>query len=103
MAKKKASDTVADRIAEFIGTAMGDLMGRKDTLMRQLQEVEAQIGEVRERVAKQFGQSVPVHRGAKKSARKAAKKARVISAKTRAKMAAAAKKRWAKAKKAARS
>lgn len=116
MAKKgKESTTVADQIAEFIGRSMGELLNRKDSLQRQLAEVEGQIAEVGHRVSEQFVQYAPPAGTRKKGGKRAgarsrggksktaAKKARrPVSPETRRKMAEAAKKRWAAVKKAAR-
>ena len=107
MAKSKSdgSDGVADQIAEFIGKTMGDLVNRKESLQRELSEVEGQIAGVRDAVVRQLGPTVRAGRKAGKRAIKRGRKAvktarRALSPETRAKMAAAAKKRWAAAKKA---
>lgn len=107
--------SVADQVATFIGRTLGELLNRKDTLARQMAEVDSQIAEVKDRVVKQFGDYLPARtpagrarravsrkvRGARKAATKAAGKAakgaRTVSAETRAKMAEAARKRWARA------
>ena len=110
MAKtRKATTNVADSIAEFIGRSMGDLLNRKEALQRQLAEVENQIMEVGHRVNRQLGQlTTPARRrrgrrsGVKGVADQAVlqvkKATRTISPETRQKMAAAAKKRWARVK-----
>ena len=49
MSKKTASDSVADQIASFIGKSMGELLNKKESLQRQLAEVEKQISGVRKR------------------------------------------------------
>lgn len=99
----KAS-TVADQVAEFIGRTMGELLNRKDALARQMAEVDSQIADVRKRVTKQVGSYLPattrrarVQRAVTKKTRATKRAVREISEETRAKMAEAAKKRWAKA------
>jgi hypothetical protein len=42
--------SVADQVAEYIGTSLADLMNRKDALARQLSAVDRQIAAVRKRV-----------------------------------------------------
>ena len=49
---------VADQVAEYIGTSLGDLMNRKDALARQLAAVDQQIAAVRKRV-KDAAQKLP--------------------------------------------
>ena len=55
MSKKRASDSVADQIASFIGKSMGELVNKKESLQAQLADVEKQIDGVRRKVLKQFG------------------------------------------------
>ena len=103
MSKKRASDSVADQIASFIGKSMGELMNKKDSLQAQLADVEKQIDGVRRKVLKQFGGADAVARKAKSAVTRAGKSVRrELSPETRRKMAIAAKKRWAKARKAAK-
>ena len=40
MSKKKPGDTIADQIAKFIGKSMGELVNKKESLERQLADVE---------------------------------------------------------------
>ena len=48
-----ASETgAAGQVAEYIGTSLADLMNRKDTLVRQLGDVDRQIASVRQAGAK---------------------------------------------------
>lgn len=99
--KSKSADGVAESIAAFIGTSMGGLAGRKDALQKELADVERQIAGVRDSVMRQFGGVAAVKRAVRKVVKGATKSARkAVSPATRAKMAAAAKQRWAKAKKA---
>lgn len=101
MAKRKPGNSVADGIAAYIGKALGGLASRKDALQRELADVERQISGVRDSVMRQFDEvPLPRRKGARKAAGRAAK--RVMSPEARAKMAAAAKRRWAAAKKAGR-
>ncbi len=95
--------TVADQVAEFIGRTMGELLNKKDSLNKQMAEVDDQIADIRKRVVSQFGALVPpVSRGrraVKSAARKvraAAAGAREVSEETRTKMAEAARRRWAR-------
>ena len=55
MTKKKSGDTIADQIAKFIGKSMGELVNKKESLERQLADVERQIAGVRNKVLRQFG------------------------------------------------
>ena len=56
--------TVADQVAEFIGRTMGELLNKKDSLNKQMAEVDDQIADIRKRVVSQFGALVPpVSRG----------------------------------------
>ena len=95
--------TVADQVAEFIGRSLGELLNRKDALTKQMADVDRQIADVRQRVVRQFGEHLPTpreRRRAKKAIRRRVKAAgatiREISEDTRQKMAAAARKRWAR-------
>jgi hypothetical protein len=95
---KSTGIEVADRVADFIGKSLGELMNRKDALQTELARVDAEMLSVRDSVMRQFGDAIPQ---ARKVARKAARQAkRAFSPETRAKMADAAKRRWAKAKRA---
>jgi hypothetical protein len=98
-----ASGTVADQVAEFIGRTMGELLNRKDTLSKQMADVDRQIADVRQRVVRQFGQYLPTpaeqpraRRTATRRAKGATATAREVSEDTRRKMAEAARKRWAR-------
>lgn len=103
MSKKTASDNVADQIATFIGKSMGELLNKKESLQSQLAEVEQQIAGVRKRVLKQFGGAEKTSRKAKSALKRAGKAMRrELSPATRRKMAIAARKRWAKVRKAAK-
>ena len=73
MRKKTASDSVADQIASFIGKSMGELLNKKESLQRQLAEVEKQISGVRKKVLKQFGGASKTRRKAKNALKRAGK------------------------------
>ena len=103
MSKKTASDSVADQIATFIGKSMGELLNKKESLQSQLADVEKQISGVRDKVLKQFGGAAKTRRKAKSALKRAGKALRrELSPATRRKMAIAAKKRWARVRKAAK-
>lgn len=103
MSKKRASDSVADQIASFIGKSMGELVNKKESLQKQLADVERQIDGVRRKVLKQFGGAETAARKAKSRLKRAGKAVRrELSPDTRRKMAIAAKKRWARVRKAAK-
>jgi len=97
-----SSGTVADQVAEYIGRSMGELLNKKDALAKQMADVDAQIADIRSRVMKQFGGYLPgttTKRGKPSRAarvRSAGKSLRKVSSETRAKMAEAARKRWAR-------
>jgi hypothetical protein len=103
MSKKTASDSVADQIASFIGKSMGELVNKKESLQAQLADVEKQIDGVRKKVLKQFGGAEKAGRKATSALKRAGRSVRrELSPETRRKMAVAAKKRWARARKAAK-
>jgi len=103
MSKKTAGDSVAEQIASYIGKSMGELVNKKESLQAQLADVEKQIDGVRRKVLKQFGGADVVARKAASTIKRAGKTVRrELSPETRRKMAVAAKKRWAKARKAAK-
>jgi hypothetical protein len=83
--------------AAMVGRELGKLAARKDALARQLASVDREIAAVRDSVARAVGGGVPAAR-LKAAVRRRAK--RVMSPEARAKMAVAAKRRWAAAKKA---
>lgn len=98
-----SSGTVADQVAEFIGRSMGELLNKKDQLSKQMVDVDQQIAEIRSRVVKQFGDYLPpttrrakVRRAVDRKVKAAGKTIRKVSSETRAKMAEAARKRWAR-------
>jgi hypothetical protein len=94
---RKSAASVAEKVAMFIGRSMAELVNRKDALVNQLAEVDAQIAAVQKRVTAQFGQFAGTPRRRRRAAaRKASGSSRrVISKETREKMAAAARRRWA--------
>ena len=77
---------------------MGELINKKELLERQLADVEGQIAGVRHKVLRQFGGTVQARRRVKRAVKGAVRAAkRELSPETRRKMAASAKRRWAKA------
>lgn len=94
MARKSGSGG----IAAMVGRELGKLAARKDALAKQLATVEREIAAVRDSVTKALSaREIPfpkVKAKAKRGGRRA------LSAATRAKMAEAAKRRWAAVKKA---
>jgi hypothetical protein len=101
--KSPGEGNVADQVAEFIGRTMGELLNKRDSLSRQMADVERQISDVRQRVVKQFGEYIPTPRERRKVKRAVSRRvaagtaaAREVSEATREKMAAAARKRWAR-------
>jgi hypothetical protein len=108
LAKKKTAATdpsVADKIAEFIGASLAGLLNEKDQLTKRLAQIEKEIVGVTGKVSKQLGRYVPTSlpgftssEGPKRGPGRpkgAARKRKPMSAETKAKMATAAKKRWA--------
>jgi hypothetical protein len=91
---------VADQVAEFIGRTMGELLNRKDSLTKQMADVDQQIADIRQRVVRQFGSYMPAQarpgRPAARKRRGTAASSRTVSAETRRKMADAARRRWAR-------
>jgi hypothetical protein len=92
--------TVADQVAAFIGRTMGELLNRKDSLTKQMADVDQQIADIRQRVVRQFGSYLPATakagRPAARKRRSGAASARTVSTETRRKMAEAARRRWAR-------
>lgn len=85
-------------IAAMVGRELGKLAARKDGLAKQLAAVEKEIAVVRDSVTKALSaREIPFPK-ARAKAKRAGRRA--LSPETRAKMAAAAKRRWAAAKKA---
>lgn len=98
MAKSTGNDA-ADRVADIIGRALGELANRKDALQKELTVVERQISAVRDKVLAALPEAGEAAGRTAGRASKAVGKARTLSAATRRKMADAARRRWAKAKK----
>jgi hypothetical protein len=65
----RTTGSAADQIAEFIGRRLGELLNQKDTLAKQLADVETQLLEVRQQVTQQFGSVLPATRGRRKGKR----------------------------------
>ena len=110
MAKKKAENesTLADQVAEYVGKSLGDLLNRRDTLLKEVQSIDSQVAAVSKRVTKQLGKWVPYGAPQEGSAEKAAKAGktgskrsrRKFTAEQRAEVAERMKKYWAKRRKA---
>ena len=103
MKDQSSSGTVADQVAEFIGRTMGELLNKKETLSKQMAEVDSQIADIRKRVVSQFGGLVPSANRGKRALKAASRKVRAakagireVSEETRTKMAEAARRRWAR-------
>jgi hypothetical protein len=82
-------------LAALVGRELGKLAARKDSLAKELADIERQIAAIGNSVSRAMGMSAP---RAAASARKVARRA--MSPATRRKMAAAMRRRWAEAKKA---
>jgi len=110
MAKKKTEtdSTLADQVAEYVGKSLGDLLNRRDTLLKEVQSIDGQVAAVSKRVSKQLGKWIPYGAPAEGAAEKAAKAGktgskrsrRKFSAEQRAEVAERMKKYWAKRRKA---
>jgi hypothetical protein len=110
MAKKKveSESTLADQVAEFMGKSLGDLLNRRDALLKEVQAIDGQVAAVSKRVTKQLGKWVPYgapQEGRLEKAAKAGKAGskrsrRKFTAEQRAEVAERMKKYWAKRRKA---
>jgi hypothetical protein len=110
MAKRKpeAESTLADQVAEYVGKSLGDLLNRRDALLKEVQSIDTEVSAVSKRVAKQLGKWVPYGAPAEGPAEKAAKAGKTGSKRARRKFTAAQraevaermKKYWAKRRKA---
>lgn len=110
MAKKRAEaeSTLADQVAEFVGKSLGDLLNRRDALLKEVGTIDGQVAAVSKRVTKQLGKWVPYGAPAEGPAEKAAKAGktgskrsrRKFTAEQRAEVAERMKKYWAKRRKA---
>ena len=61
MAKRKTEveSTLADQVAEYVGKSLGELLNRRDALLKEVSTIDGQVAAVSKRVAKQFGKWVP--------------------------------------------
>jgi hypothetical protein len=98
-----STGTLADQVAEFIGRTMGELLNKKDSLTKQMADVDDQIADIRRRVVSQFGALVPATSRGRRAVKRATRKVRAaaagvreVSEETRTKMAEAARRRWAR-------
>lgn len=53
------NETVADQIAEYVGRTMGELMNRRDALMKEVSGIDEQVAAVTQRLSSQLGQYLP--------------------------------------------
>ena len=97
MAKRSSGKRIADGISSYIDKAVGKLTSRRDALRKELAQVEKELESVRDTVIAGLKSSP---RGRRSTASRVGRAARQLSAATRKKMADAAKRRWAAAKKA---
>jgi hypothetical protein len=107
---KKAEDgsTLADQVAEYVGKSLGDLLNRRDALLKEVQGIDAQVAAVSKRVTKQLGEWIPYGAPAEGALERAAKAGktgskrsrRKFTAEQRAEVAERMKKYWAKRRKA---
>src|SRR5690348_2494851 len=89
MAKKQKADaTLADQVAEYVGKSLGELLNRRDALLKEVRSIDGQVAAVNRRVAAQFGKWVPY---AAESAGKAAGAVTVAGRRARRKFSAAQK------------
>lgn len=96
MAKRTSGTRIADGISSYIDKAVNKLTSRRDALQKELAHVERELAGVRSRVIAGLKGS---GRG-RRSVGGVVRATRQLSAATRKKMADAAKRRWAAAKKA---
>lgn len=108
--KTEAEATLADQVAEFMGKSLGDLMNRRDALLREVASIDSQVAAVSKRVTKQLGKWIPYSAPTEGPAQKAAKAGktgskrarRKFTAEQRAEVAERMKKYWAKRRKEAK-
>jgi hypothetical protein len=93
MAKRTSGTRIADGISSYIDKAVGKLTSRRDALRKELDQVERELAGVRASVMAGLKGSGKPRRGIVRAARQ-------LSTATRKKMAEAARRRWAAAKKA---
>lgn len=96
MAKRTSGTRIADGISSYIDKAVGKLTTRRDALRKELDQVERELAGVRSTVMAGLKGSGTGRRGV----RSVVRATRQLSSATRKKMADAAKRRWAAAKKA---
>ena len=107
MARKQATGVsqtmLADQVAEYVGKSLGDLLNRRDSLLKEVASIDAQVSAVSKKVARQFGKWVPYRNGNARAATTAAKageagskrKRRKFSAEQRAEVSERMRKYWA--------
>jgi hypothetical protein len=111
LARKKttgvAETTLADQVAEYVGKSLGDLLNRRDSLLKEVATIDAQVAAVSKKVAKQFGKWVPyrtvdapVAKAAKAGKAGSKRQRRKFSAEQRAEVSERMRKYWAARRKA---
>jgi hypothetical protein len=109
MAKRKTEveSTLADQVAEYVGKSLGELLNRRDALLKEVSAIDSQVATVSKRVAKQFGKWVPyaqseapIERAAKAGKAGSKRQRRRFTAEQRAEVSERMKRYWAKRRKA---
>jgi hypothetical protein len=111
LAKKKTTgageSTLADQVAEYVGKSLGDLLNRRDSLLKEVASIDTQVAAVSKKVAKQFGRWVPygsgdapVAKAAKAGKAGSKRQRRKFSAEQRAEVSERMRKYWAARRKA---
>jgi hypothetical protein len=112
LAKKKKTvgvgePTLADQVAEYVGKSLGDLLNRRDSLLKEVASIDTQVAAVSKKVAKQFGKWVPysygdapVAKAAKAGKAGSKRQRRKFSAEQRAEVSERMRKYWAARRKA---
>ena len=106
--KAEAQSTLADQVAEYVGKSLGDLLNRRDALLKEVSSIDSQVAAVSKRVTRQLGKWVPYGgpqdgplEKAAKAGKSGSKRARrKFTAEQRAEVAERTKKYWAKRRKA---
>ena len=111
VARKKTTGvvetTLADQVAEYVGKSLGDLLNRRDSLLKEVASIDTQVAAVSKKVAKQFGKWVPysnseapVEKAAKAGKAGSKRQRRKFSAEQRAEVSERMRKYWAARRKA---
>jgi hypothetical protein len=112
LARKRTSTgtegTLADQVAQYVGKSLGDLLNRRDALLKEVASIDSQVAAVSKKVAKQFGRWVPYSGAAPDTKAGKASKAgskrqrRKFTAEQRAEVSERMRKYWAARRKAAK-